>query len=253
MQIRVLGAHGGSTPGHRLTSFLLDGGVCLDAGALTCALTLDEQARIRGLLVTHSHMDHVATLPFLVENVFGRVSHPIEVIAPGDVVDALSAHLFNDALWPDFTRLPSHLLPVVTFRPVEPGVPFRVNGLTATAIPVSHVVPTYGYLVSDGASSVLFSGDTGPTEALWRAAHDAKNLKALFVECSFPDTMAEVADVSRHLTPATLGKELAKMPPGVPVLLYHMKPPSLAALEEEIAALREPRLRLLTDGETLTY
>jgi ribonuclease BN (tRNA processing enzyme) len=188
-----------------------------------------------------------------VENVYGRVSGPIEVIAPGDVVEALSAHLFNDALWPDFTRLPSHLLPVVTFRSVEPGVPFPVNGLTATAIPVSHVVPTYGYLVSDGAGCVLFSGDTGPTEALWKAAHHAKGLKAIFVECSFPDTMAEVADVSKHLTPATLFRELAKMPPAVPVLLYHMKPPSLPALAAEVAALREPRLRLLTDGETLCY
>lgn len=253
MQIRVLGAYGGSSPCHRLTSFLLNESVCLDAGALTSALTLEEQARIRALLVTHSHMDHVASLPFLIENVFGRVSGAIEVIAPADVVSALSGHLFNDALWPDFTRLPNHLLPVVSFRTVEPGVPFRVNGLTATAIPASHVVPTYGYLVSDGAGSVLFSGDTGPTEALWRTARKARNLKAIFVECSFPDTLEKVADVSMHLTPATLKGELAKMPPGVPVLLYHMKPPSLAALAAEVSALREPRLRLLSDGETLTY
>lgn len=253
MQIRILGAFGGSTPSHRLTSFLLDGTVCLDAGALTSALTLEEQARIRALLVTHSHMDHVATLPFLVENVFGRVTDPIEVIAPADVIEPLSAHLFNDALWPDFTRLPSHLLPVVSFRTVEAAAPFRVNGLTATAIPVSHVVPTYGYLVSDGASSVLFSGDTGPTEALWRAARAARNLKAVFVECSFSNSLAEVARVSKHLTPATLKLELTKMPPDIPVLLYHMKPPSLPALTAEVAALREPRVRLLGDGEVLTY
>lgn len=253
MKIRVLGAYGGSSPWHRQTSFLLDGTVALDAGALTASLTLEEQALVRSILVTHSHMDHIAALPFLVENVFGRTEGAIEVVAPPEVTDLLKIHLFNDAIWPDFTRIPTHLLPAVTFRTIEAGLPFQVDGLTARAVPVSHVVPTFGYIVSDGRSSVVFSSDTGPTEELWRVARETPDLKAIFVECSFPDSMSRIADVSKHLTPASLKAEMEKFPPGLPVMLYHMKPPALAALKLDVARLGEPRISLLDDGDEFEF
>jgi ribonuclease BN (tRNA processing enzyme) len=252
VRIRVLGAHGGSTPRHRQTSFLVNGAVCVDAGALTEALTLEEQARVTTVLVTHSHMDHVASLPFLVENVFGHARAPLEVLAPEDVLVALRTHLFNDALWPDFSRIAGENGPSVTFRAVHAGVPFPADGLTATAVRVSHVVPAYGYVLSDGSSSVVFSGDTGPTEEIWAAARRLASLKALFVECSFPNDLQRIADVSSHLTPATLRAEMAKFPTDIPVFLYHMKPPSLGRLSAEIAALDEPRLRILADGDELS-
>jgi len=247
----VLGAYGGSSPWHRQTSFLLDGTVSLDAGALTQSLTLEEQARVRSIIITHSHLDHVASLPFLVENVFGRTSGAIEIVATKEVAGLLQDHLFNDAIWPDFTRIPNHLLPAITFRVIEAGVPFRVDGLMAMAVPVSHVVPTFGYLVWNDESCVVFSSDTGPTERLWAEARNRPDLKAIFVECSFPDAMAEIAEVSKHLTPATLRAEMRKFPPGVPVNLYHMKPPTLPQLRADVAALSDPRVRLLDDGDEL--
>lgn len=253
MQIRVLGAFGGSTPRHRQTSFLIDGTVALDAGALTCALELEEQAKVRAILVTHSHMDHVNSLPFLVENVFGTVEGPIEIVAPPEVVVSLKTHLFNNDLWPDFTRIPNHLLPSVSFRSVNPLEPFQVNGLTAVAVPVSHVVPTYGYVISDGTASVVFSGDTGPTEEIWRRAKAEKRLAAMFVECSFPDSMWEIAEVSKHLTPKTLTGELGKLPAKVPINIYHMKPPCAAAIADELKELAEPRIRILADGDELRF
>ena len=146
----------------------MNGTVCVDAGALTDALTLDEQARVRAVLVTHAHMDHVASLPFLVENVFGRNASPLEIVAPEDVLAALRKHLFNDALWPDFSRLPNDLVPAVTFRAIPVGEPFTVGGLVATAIPVSHVVPTVGYILEEGGTCIVFSGDTGPTSRACR-------------------------------------------------------------------------------------
>lgn len=253
MRVRVLGAYGGSSPWHRQTSFLLDGTVSLDAGALTQSLTLEEQSRVRSIIVTHSHLDHVASLPFLVENVFGRAPGAIEVVATREVASLLQDHLFNDAIWPDFTRIPNHLLPAVTFRVVEAGVPFRVDGLHALAVPVSHVVPTYGYLVWNEHACIVFSSDTGPTEALWAEARRREDLKAIFVECSFPDAMSEIAEVSRHLTPATLKAEMRKFPPGVPVNLYHMKPPTLPQLRADVAALSDPRIRILDDGDELEF
>jgi ribonuclease BN (tRNA processing enzyme) len=253
VRIRVLGAHGGSSPHHRRTSFLLNGSVCLDAGAVTDALPLDEQAGVRAVLITHSHLDHVASLPFLVENVFGRASDPIEVVGPAEVVASLKRHLFNDDVWPDFSRLPNRLLPTVSFRVLPWGEPATVDSLTVTAFPVSHVVPACGYLVSDGGATVVFSGDTGPTEAIWEAARRADGVKAVFLECSFPDGMREVAELSKHLTPASLKAELKKLPPAVPVFLYHMKPPTLEELSSEVAALGEPRLTILSDGDEFLF
>jgi ribonuclease BN (tRNA processing enzyme) len=253
VRVRVLGAHGGSSPFHRQTSFLVNGSVCVDAGSLTDALELDEQALVRAVLVTHAHMDHVASLPFLVENVFGRHASSLEIVAPEEILDALRKHLFNDALWPDFSRLPNDLVPAVTFRAIPLGEPFDVAGLVGTAIPVSHVVPTCGYILEDGGASIVISGDTGPTDALWEAVRARDDVKGLFVECSFPNELQHLADVSKHLTPATLRGELEKFPPHVPVYLYHMKPPTLARLRVEVAALGNARVSLLADGDELTF
>ena len=253
MRIRVLGAHGGSTPRHRQTSFLVNDALCVDAGAVTDALSLEEQERVRAVLVTHSHMDHVASLPFLVENVFGRTSAPLEILAPDDVLDALRTHLFNDALWPDFSRIEGQAGPSVTFRAAPVGAPFSADGLTATAVKVSHVVPTYGYVLADERAAVVFSGDTGPTDAIWSAARRTPNLRALFVECSFPSDMQPIADISCHLTPKTLHAEMAKFPKDVPIYLYHMKPPALDRLAAEIAAIGDSRLVVLADGDDLAF
>ncbi len=251
MRIRVLGAHGGASPRHRQTSFLLNDDVCLDAGAVAEALALEEQARVRAIVLTHAHLDHVASLPFLLENVFGRAASPVAVAAPAEVIASLRRHVFNDELWPDFARLAGSAVPGVTFRTLPAGEPSSVGDLTVTPVPVTHVVPAFGYLVSDGTGTVAFSGDTGPTEVLWEEARKARNLRAVFVECSFPDAMRDVAALSRHLTPELLKRELAKMPPGVPVYLYHMKPPGLEALVADVVALCEPRLRILRDGDRL--
>jgi ribonuclease BN (tRNA processing enzyme) len=227
-----------------MTSFLIDGETALDAGSLTDALPLAAQRRIRRVVLTHAHLDHVASLPFLLENLYGR-QRPLEVVAPRAVLATLRRHLFNDALWPDFTRLPSRAHPTLVYRAVRPERPFRAGGLTLVPLPVDHLVPTFGYLVSKPGRAVLFSGDTMPTQRIWAAARRARDLKAIFLEVSFSDTQAEVARASCHLTPRQLPDELAKAPGRVPVYLYHMKPPSLSRIRREVAALDEPRLWLL--------
>jgi ribonuclease BN (tRNA processing enzyme) len=248
----VLGPYGGSAPGHRMTTFLLNDVTALDAGAITAVLSLAEQRRIRRVFITHSHLDHVATLPFFVENVFGR-PEPVEIIAPQPVLTSLQRHLFSGDLWPDFSRLPSRREASVRLRPIAEGTTLRVDGLSFTPVRVNHVVPTYGYLVSTPRASILFSGDTAPTENLWKLADRARNLKAIFLEVSFSDELAAVAAASRHLTPALLEPELAKTRQDVPVFLYHMKPPSVSRIEREVRALRNPRLRFLHDDERLAF
>ena len=252
LAVRALGPYGGSAPGYRMTTFLIDGETALDAGSLTDVLPLAAQRRIRRIVLTHAHFDHIASLPFLVENLYGREA-PLELIAPAAVLSDLRRHVFNDAMWPDFTRLPSRARPTLAYRPIVPGKAARAGGLTVVALPVDHIVPAYGYLVAKAGRSVLFSGDTMPTEKLWADARRARDLKAIFLEVSFCDAQAAVARASCHLTPRLLPGELEKAPPHVPVYLYHMKPPSLSRIRREVAALNEPRLRLLESERSFRF
>jgi ribonuclease BN (tRNA processing enzyme) len=244
LAIRALGPFGGSAPGYRMTTFLVDGETALDAGCLTETLPPAAQRRIRRVFLTHSHFDHLASLPMLMENLLGR-AEPLTILAPAPVLATLSRDVLNGRIWPDFRKLPSRARPTIRLKVVSPGRPVRAGAATFTAFAVSHVVPAYGYLVQKPGRSVLFSGDTEPTERLWAAARQARHLKAIFLEVSFSDAQRDVATASRHFTPSMAGRELPKAPPKVPVYLYHMKPPSLARIRREIAALREPRLKLL--------
>lgn len=252
LAIRALGPYGGSAPGYRLTTFLVDGESAIDAGALTDALPLSAQRRIRRVFLTHAHFDHIASLPLLMENLYGQAA-PLEILAPAPVLAVIAKDLLNDRIWPDFTKLPSRARPTVRLRPLPEGRPFRAGGGVFTPFAVSHVVPTYGYVVAKPGRSVIFSGDTEPTDRLWTAARRARHLKAIFLELSFSDAQIDIARASLHLTPSLVVEELAKAPPRVPVFLYHMKPPSLARIRREVEAANEPRLRLLESERSFRF
>jgi ribonuclease BN (tRNA processing enzyme) len=239
MEWHVLGSFGGSSPTCRMTSFLINGELALDAGSITQALPIKTQHDIRRIVLTHSHLDHIASIPFLVENTFGNQRQALEIFVTPQVLHTVKRHLFNNDTWPDFTRIPNDL-PAARLTQVEPRQQFTVSGLRLTPIPVRHTVPTHGYLVEDEGGVVLFTSDTGPTEEVWQVANRTRNLRAVIVELSFPNRMQTVADVSLHLTPNTLAAELAKLQLDVPVYLYHFKPPYVEELREEITRVKFP-------------
>jgi ribonuclease BN (tRNA processing enzyme) len=245
MEFRVLGSFGGDSPECRMTSFLIDGTVVVDAGAITRALTIDEQRQIRHVLISHTHMDHTATLPFLIENIFGTHPEPVSIYCSKRVLGAVRRHLFNNDTWPDFTRIPDHLEPSVRFEEIVAEEPFTIRALPSgaleiMAIPVHHIVPTTAFLLRQGGSSVIFTSDTGPTERVWEIANETDDLTAVITECSFPNRLQAVADISRHLTPATLAGELAKLERDIQVLVYHFKPPYIDELRSELGAASLP-------------
>jgi ribonuclease BN (tRNA processing enzyme) len=240
MKFRVLGSFGGDSPDCRMTSFLIDDRVAIDAGAITRALTLEEQRALRYVLITHTHLDHTNTLPFLIENSFGSSDEPVSIFCTKRVLAGVRRHLFNNDTWPDFTRIPNHMYPSVIFEEIEIGKPFAIEGLPGgileiVAIEVNHIVPTTGLLLRQGGSSVIFTSDTGPTEEIWEVANATEDLAALITEVSFPNRLQDVADVSLHMTPKSLASELAKLRRRVPVYLYHFKPPYLEELRSQLA------------------
>jgi ribonuclease BN (tRNA processing enzyme) len=228
-----------------MTSFLIDGQVAVDAGAITRALTIAEQRQVRHVLITHTHMDHTNSLPFLIENSFGSSDQPVSIFCTKRVLAGVRRHLFNNDTWPDFTRIPNHMYPSVKFEEIVVETPFTIDGLPSgplevTAVEVNHIVPTTGLLLRQGNSSVIFTSDTGPTSRIWDVANETDDLAAIITEVSFPNRMQDIADVSLHLTPNTLRAELEKLEREVPVYLYHFKPPYIEELREELAVAKLP-------------
>lgn len=236
-----------------MTCLLIEGAVALDAGSLAQALPVDQQVGVHSILLTHSHMDHTNSIPFFIENVYGQGEEAIDVYASGATIYALRRYLFNNATWPDFTRIPNHLLPAVRFHELEDEVPVTLEGVTFTPIPVNHLVPTYGFLIEGDGAAILWSSDTGPTKRLWEVANRTPNLKALCIETSFDNSLQNVADLSLHLTPQTLEEELDKLHVDVPVLLHHLKPVCAAKIREEVRCLNRPELEFLEEGKTYEF
>jgi cAMP phosphodiesterase len=254
MKLRVLGCSGGELPRHKTTCFLLDGRLAIDAGALTASLPLDELLKVDDIVLTHSHFDHVKDVPLLADLLVGRRRTPVRIHASTECARTLRESVFNDKLWPDFTRIPDQQHPVMVIKPFAPTKPFKVGKYAFSPTPVQHPVESVGFVVSNGRASFAVSGDTGPTVAFWKKVGAARGLGAVLVELSFPNDLQGLADVSGHLTPNTLATELTKFErDGVPVLLYHLKPAYAAQLKREVAALKLPGVRVLAVGDEFTF
>jgi cAMP phosphodiesterase len=253
MKLKALGCYGGNIPGHGMTSFLVNDTLCLDAGWVSNALTLREQERIKSILISHSHLDHTCTLPFLIDNNFTAPGFSLRIYAIAEVISSMRNHLFNNHTWPDFTCLPNDLTPVLKLVEVEPEEPFVVDGLTIRAVRVSHSVPTSGYILEDKKGALAFSSDTGPTERFWEVVNGVRRLSVVITECSFPNALQDLAQVSGHLTPQTLAQELEKLDHDVPVYLYGGKPKHLPVIRRELRSLRDRRLRLMVQGRTYRF
>ncbi|MDX1500899.1 MAG: 3',5'-cyclic-nucleotide phosphodiesterase [Thermoanaerobaculia bacterium] len=236
-----------------MTSLLINGLVALDAGCLTRALTIERQRAIRAVVLTHSHVDHTASLPFFIENIFPRERSPIDIWASEATIYALRKNLFNNAAWPDFTQLPNHLLPTVRFHTLTDERPVEIEGVRFTPIPVDHLVPTYGFLIEQGAASVIWSSDTGPTTRLWEIANQVPGLGAVCIETTFDSSLQDLADASYHLTPRTLREEIGKLERPLPVLVHHLKPPYVEPIRREITAWNDRRVAFLQQAKIYRF
>jgi ribonuclease BN (tRNA processing enzyme) len=250
MKIRVLGAYGAEGLGQRPTSFLVNDRILIDAGTVGGALTMPEQTLIEHALITHSHLDHVAGLAFLTETLaFSETRGPLTVASLEPVVNALRAGVFNNLAWPDFAQIPLDA-PVMKYRTLVEEAEQRVGEAWVTPVAVNHTVPTSGFIFHDGTTGFIFSGDTGPTEALWKAARGLRGLRAAFVECAFPNRMAKLAEVARHMTPTLIRRELDKLPPDIPVWIYHIKPQFYDEIADELSRVDAARVTIIEQDKT---
>jgi ribonuclease BN (tRNA processing enzyme) len=224
----------------------------VDAGTIGAALSLSEQKQIRVILLSHLHFDHVKGLPTLADNLIDDVRDPVVIAGIPEVLNGLQTHIFNDAVYPNFLKLPAPQRPVFTCRPLQARRVNEAAGLQITAIPVNHTVPAVGFVIGDGTSSILYSGDTHETVEIWSVAGQDPVLKAAFIESSFPDEMGDTAFASRHLTPSLLAREFRKIGrPDLPVFVYHLKPRVREVIRRQLSRLGIPNLTVLEEEQEI--
>lgn len=258
MKIKLLpstfDAEGRASAEQRLSCFLVDGRVTIDAGSIAIGLTDDERDVVRDVIITHPHMDHIATLPIFVDDLFSTLAEPVRIHATAEVCEMLARDVFNGTVYPPFQKFSNERTRVMEFVPFRTGEEFRVAHLTVTAVDVHHIVPTVGMLLSDGRTTLAFSSDTSATEEFWRVVNAAPRVDALLIEASFPNSLSKLAEVSGHLTPASLGAELGKLRhEDLDILAVHLKPSYREQLVGELADLGLPRLTAMEPGRDYAW
>ena len=253
MRIRVLGCSGGIGGSLRTTALLVDDDVLIDAGTGVGDLPLESLARIDHIFVTHSHLDHVTSIPFLVDTVCWMRRNPIIVYGIKETLDILRAHLFNWKIWPDFTQIPNAEAPFMVYREIRVGEVVELRGRRFTAIPANHTVPAVGYLMDNGRNALVFSGDTAGNDALWSVVNATKNLKDLIIETAFSNKESDIAAASKHLCPKMLAPELEKMRVSPEDFITHLKPGEGALTMKEVGeAAGRWRPRMLENNQEFT-
>jgi cAMP phosphodiesterase len=234
----------------RLSCFLIDDRATIDAGSIALALNDAQRERVREIIITHSHIDHIASLPIFIDDLFGTLEEPVRVYATEEVIAQLQRDVFNWTVYPRFSELSNGRCKVMEFVPVRPNEEFRFAHLRVTAVPVNHVVPTVGVIFTDDKRTVAFTSDTAATDEFWRTVNKLPRLDALMIEASFPNSMAELAEVSGHLTPRSLGEELQKLNHrDIEILVVHLKPVYRELLIRELDDLGVPNLSVMQPGK----
>lgn len=240
MELVVIGCHGGETPKHRTSAFVVNDTLAIDAGALTSGLEVKDQVKLAACLVSHAHLDHIRDLATLADNRCQMKCPPLIVAGTKDTIRTLRKHFFNNILWPDFAAIPTPDLPTIQYLELKPERLTDVAGYRVRAVLVTHTIESAAFVIEANDGAIAYSGDTGPTDRLWQVLSEQKNLKGLLMEVSFPNREQGLATVSGHHTPKTLAVDLKKYkaPGDLPTLLYHIKPVFQAEVEKECAALK---------------
>lgn len=254
MKVRVLGCNGGISTGLRTTSYLIDDDILIDSGSGVGDLSLDEMAQVRHIFVTHSHLDHIAFLPLMVDSIFERIVEPLVIHGQAATIKALQEHIFNWTIWPDFAKLPTTERPVMRYELMTPGSRKQIGDRSMEMIPVNHIVPAVGYRVeSRTGASFAFSGDTSANDSFWAALNVHAKLDLLFLEAAFSNADEELSIKARHYCSRTLAQDIGKLKHRPLIYLTHPKPGVESDIMDEIRQLLPGwDLKQLKSGQVFT-
>ena len=246
--------NGKASARQHLMSVIIDDCVAIDAGSLAFSSTKIQREQIRDVVLTHTHLDHIAGLPLFIDDLFATLTEPVRIHATREMIDILERDIFNWSIYPRFSELKNSNGSVVEYCEFERGRSFAVKHLSVKGIGVNHQVSANGYIISDGKTSIGITGDTAETEDIWKAFNSEPQLKAVLVECAFPDDLDELASVSNHLTPQRLAVELRKFKKtDCPVFVINIKPMYRDAVVRQLSELNITGLSILEVGKVYEW
>ena len=249
MNIQVLGAHNCESQNSKFISLLIDDILVVDAGGLTSSLSFAAQQKLKVILLTHQHYDHIRDVPAIAMN-FYLCGATINIYSTQPVYNALTTYLLDGKLYPKFLEQPQEN-PTIKFSLIEPHKIEQIEGYSVLAVKVNHAVPTVGYQITSPDGKVLFyTGDTGPGLA---GCWENVSPQLLITEVTATNKYEEFAKESGHLTPSLLRQELTSFQ-GIKgylpqVVVVHMNPELEREIETEIAAVAQA----LNNSITLAY
>lgn len=256
MKLTVLGCSGGiGGRGARTTSFLVDQDTLIDCGTGVAEVEYADLLRIDQVFISHSHLDHIAFLPLLVDTVAEARQQAITVFALPETLRILRSHIFNWLVWPDFSAIPDRHEPFLRFQPVNLGETVRLSGgRKITLLPAHHTVPACALCLDSGEGKLVYSGDTTHAPDLVEAINGLTDLRHLLIETAFSDAQHALALAARHLCPSLLAAFLDDLRVNPEVWVSHLKPGTEDQIMTEVQAYKG-RLppRRLSNGQVLEF
>lgn len=256
MRVQILGCSGGiGGSALRTTSLLVDEDILIDAGTGAADLSTEQLTRIDHVFLTHSHLDHVTCLPFILDSVGEKRSKPLVMYATEATTEIIRTHIFNWKIWPDFSQIPTPENPFLKFEVIAVGKPVDLgNGRIVTALPANHTVPAVGYHLDSGEGSLVFSGDTTICPPLWERIDAIGNLRTVIIEAAFPDRERKLAMLSKHMCPSLLAEELQWLTREADIFITHAKPGQFEEISREIGEIKgRHRPRMLVGSEVFDF
>lgn len=246
--------NGAASPGQHLTCFIVDDLVAFDAGSLAMASSPRQKRQVRDIVISHAHLDHIAGLPLFIDDLFATLTEPIRIYAAAEVIEILERDIFNWNVYPRFSELTNQKGSVLEYRVIEPCVKSEVGHLSVLPVGVNHKVPSSGFVVSDGKTTIALTGDTAATDGFWETVNSSNDVSAVLIECAFPNELADLAGISHHLTPAGLEKELSKLRrEDCAIYVVNLKPAYRDETIRQIGDLDIKNLNILEVGRVYTW
>jgi len=254
MDIKILGCSGNHVGRHRTTAFLLDDSLLIDAGTVTEAIRHKDLTKIKRILISHTHMDHVKGLFSLVDELIMMGDHSIELVSAAPVLDIITNNLFNNLIWPDFTVTPSPSRAIIRLRAIPVESSTVLDGISVKPVLMTHTVYTVGFVIRPGGNEgFMFTADTGPTKRFWEMACDEKDIRFIIADVSFPDRLADLAVISGHMTPSMLMESMDRYGLGDRLFyVTHVKPIFAREIAAQFERSGRKNIRILKQSETLT-
>ncbi|MFT3745039.1 MAG: MBL fold metallo-hydrolase [Pyrinomonadaceae bacterium] len=237
-----------------LLTLVVDDCIAIDAGCLAMSCSQKQRENVRDVILTHTHLDHIAGLPMFIDDLFASLTEPIRIHASSEMIEILERDIFNWSIYPRFSELTNDHGAVVEYCEFERGATIEARHLTIRSVGVNHPVSANGYVISDGTGSIAITGDTAETDEFWDVCNETPSLKAIFVECAFPDELVSLAKVSEHLTPGRLASEISKLKNrDYPIFVINMKPMYREKVIEQIAALDLEKVETMSVGKIYEF